>query len=171
MKKTLLTLAAGTLLFSCNSCHRAAETTQTTQTTRTSPADQAPATLSIDEEMCFRQVTGAQKQDTAWVHLTIKNAKVSGTYWYLPYEKDSRRGTLRGTQTNDVITATWTFMQEGQTDSLPVQFRLTPNTLQQKPYCYHPSTGREYLADSAQFTLVYSKLGCAALPALRKRLN
>ncbi|KAA5549144.1 hypothetical protein [Adhaeribacter rhizoryzae] len=154
MKKTLLVVVAGTLFFACN------RTTDTTQTTRTSVADEKPATLSPDEEMCFRQVSGGQKRDTAWVHLNIKNAKVTGTYWNLPFEKDSRRGTLRGTKNKDVITATWTFMQEGQTDSLPVQFRVTPNTLQQKPYSYHPSTGREYLVDSAEFTLVYEKLDC-----------
>ncbi|WP_146905796.1 hypothetical protein [Adhaeribacter aerolatus] len=165
MKKTLLAVVAGTLFLACN------RTTETTQATRTPAADEKPATLSLDEEMCFQQVSGGQKRDTAWVHLNIKNAKVTGTYSYLPFEKDSRRGTLRGTKNNDIITATWTFMQEGQTDSLPVQFRVTLNTLQQKPYSYHPSTGREYLADSAKFMLVYEKLDCAELPALSKRIH
>lgn len=158
MKKTFVALAA--LL--CLGCNCTTETAQTTTNTQTNI--EPSGTAATAGEMCFRQVSGRQKQDTAWVHLTIINATVTGTYWHLPFEKDSRRGTLKGSKKDDVITASWTFMQEGQTDSLPVQFKLTGNQLQQKNYSFNPATGRAYLPDSAQFRLVYSKLDCVGSP-------
>ncbi|MCC9169194.1 hypothetical protein [Pontibacter harenae] len=157
-------LAFATLLLL--GCNRTSETTRVA--TGKHPGNEELETIATEGEMCFWQVSGGQKQDTAWVRLNIADTKVTGAYWLLPYEKDSRRGTLNGLRKGDVVYATWTFMQEGQSDSLPVQFRITSNHLQLKPYSYNAATGLAFLADSAQFTLVYDKIDCALSMVLNR---
>jgi hypothetical protein len=83
----------------------------------------------------------------------------------MPFEKDSRRGTLRGTKEGTRIKATWTFRQEGQSDSLPVHFELANKRLLQKPYRYHRESGREYVADTSRYTLSFQQIDCAGFPA------
>ena len=114
--------------------------------------------------LCFRQVTGRQNLDTAWIVLDINEQQVTGSYINLPFEKDARRGTLNGTKKEKEISALWTFMQEGRLDSLPVQFRLTGNQLWQKPFSYNKNMGRAYLADTTSYSVIFQKTNCEDLP-------
>lgn len=166
MKTTFLKIVACLFFYSCS---RLSEETQTTTTS--SPENPNQTAITTTGEWCFRQVAGRQKQDTAWVYLKMKENKVTGEFLQLPFEKDSRRGTLSGTKTGNDIMGTWTFSQEGQTDSLPVHFQLIQDTLRQKPYSYATRTGRAYLSDSASFTIVFERVDCRNFPVLASTTN
>ena len=131
---------------------------------------EAPANLNINNpvKLCFQQVFGQQNQDTAWVQLEISAQQVTGRFRYLPFEKDARRGTLIGTKMKDEITARCLFKQEGQLDSLPVQFKLAGNQLRQKPFRYNKNTGREYLADTTAYSVIFQEIDWADFP---KQIN
>ncbi|PIQ22748.1 MAG: hypothetical protein COW65_01360 [Cytophagales bacterium CG18_big_fil_WC_8_21_14_2_50_42_9] len=152
------------LCFIC-ACHQPEKENQSAANNKSKASPQTAEITAAN--LCFRQISGRQNQDTAWVELKIDHAQVSGSYINLPFEKDSRKGTLQGTKAGDKISATWFFRQEGQTDSLPVQFRLTSNQLLQKPYSYNRSTGREYLADTTAYNVIFEAIDCADFPRIK----
>jgi len=133
------------------------------------PAE-APANLNINNpvKLCFRRIFGQQNQDTAWVQLEINAQQVTGRFEYLAFEKDERRGTLTGTKIKDEISVRWLFKQEGQLDSLPVQFKLAGNQLRQKPFRYNKNTGREYLTDTTAYSVIFKEIDCADLSQANK---
>jgi predicted SnoaL-like aldol condensation-catalyzing enzyme len=102
--------------------------------------------------VCFLHT---QAKDTTSVELMVKDNKVTGHLNWMPYEKDSRKGTLEGTLKNDTIRATWSFMQEGMKDTIGVNFLLKGETLAQKPLKFNSKTGREQTDEAAGYTLVY----------------
>jgi len=146
------------LCFIC-ACHQPEKENQSAANNKPKASPQTTEITAAN--LCFRQISGRQNQDTAWVQLKIDNTQVSGSYINSPFEKDSRKGTLQGTKVGNKISATWFFRQEGQTDSLLVQFILTNNQLRQKPYSYSNSTGREYLADTTTYNLIFEAVDCA----------
>lgn len=158
MKTMLLAAAIITTLFSCNSpAHKGTTDTELPAT--------VPGAATVT---CYRHLAGKQQQDTALVHLMVDKDKVSGSYINAIFEKDRRQGSLRGTKTGNTITAIWTFSQEGQIDSLPVAFELTKDQLQQKPYSY-TKNGREFIADSSAYSLIFQKIDCGDLLAKSKQ--
>ncbi|WP_224994938.1 hypothetical protein [Cesiribacter sp. SM1] len=124
------------------------------------PPVPAGAADSIVQNLCFIKVEGLQNQDSAWIHLEITGNHVRGSFVNLPYEKDSRKGKLQGTKNGSSIDATWIFMQEGQLDTLPVQFRMSNNHLLKKPYSYSKTTGEEFIADSSAFNVAFQEIDC-----------
>jgi len=158
LKKSRLPVAALFIILACQRTEKEKQTAAITPEAPPSTTEKTAATL------CFRQVTGRQNQDTAWVQLEIKAQQVTGKFQNLPFEKDWRRGTLIGTKNKNEISARWTFTQEGQLDSLPVQFRLVGNQLRQKPYSYIENTGREYLVDTTAYSVIFQEINCADLP-------
>jgi hypothetical protein len=123
----------------------------THDTTNTNPLVKPP----IVQALCFLLTTGNNNQDSTSIELVIKNNKVTGLMNWLPYQKDSRKGTLTGTIDNNVIQATWHFMQEGMKDTLNLQFKLDSTRLLQKPLMLNPKTSREQTDESAAYTLIY----------------
>lgn len=102
--------------------------------------------------VCFLQTQG---KDSTSVELLVKDNKVTGHLNWMPYQKDSRKGTLEGTLKNDTIRATWSFMQEGMKDTLDVNFLLRGETLAQKPLKLNTKTGREQTDEAAGYAVVY----------------
>lgn len=138
------------LLFFLSACTR--------RTTTNNPdSGNAPA---APETLCFRHIEGIAGKDTTLVRLTISGDSVTGDLLYLPFEKDSRKGTINGTKEKNLIRGIWTYMQEGMQDTLSVEFRLNGDTLMQKAYDVNPQTGRQFLSASSAFSIGYEKADC-----------
>ncbi len=116
------------------------------------------------ETLCFLKTEGLQQQDTAYVQLVINGNKITGVYANIPYEKDSRIGTLSGTKENDLIKGIWVYMQEGVQDTLDVEFKLNGDILTQKNYSVDPKTGSQFLSDTSAFAMKYTNIDCGKLP-------
>jgi hypothetical protein len=115
-------------------------------------------------EYCFVHTDGTAAQDTTAIHLVINANKVTGDMNWLPKEKDRRKGTLLGTLDGDKIKAVWSFMQEGQTDTLGVEFKLSSQQLAQKPFVVDAKTGRQQVDAKADYTVIYNMDNCDKFP-------
>ncbi len=115
--------------------------------------------VATDTSRCFLLIEGTKNQDSTTIELSIKNNKVTGQMNWLPYQKDSRRGTLTGTAKGDTINAVWSFMQEGMKDTIGLKLILNGNQLMQKPLSFDAKTGREHTDEKAGYTVVYKETG------------
>jgi len=151
------------------SCAGSSQKGADTVKTDSSQVDTAVAsnlsTPAQNMEYCFVRTEGTSAQDTTAVHLVINGGKVSGDMKWIPKEKDSRKGTLAGTIEGNDIKAVWSFMQEGMTDTLAVEFKLSSQQLAQKPSVYNKQNGREQLNKSADYTLIYKLDNCEKFKA------
>jgi hypothetical protein len=118
----------------------------------------------MNETLCFQRIEGLTSKDTSFVRLIINKNNVSGNFMYLPYEKDSRVGTINGSKQKNIIKGIWTYMQEGMQDTLSVEFQLDGNTLMQKSYHVDPKTGRQFLGADSPFDLEFKKIECDVIP-------
>ena len=116
------------------------------------------------ETLCFLRTEGLQKQDTSYVQLIINGNKITGIYANIPYEKDSRIGTILGTKQDNLIKGIWVYMQEGMQDTLDVEFILDNDLLLQKNYSLDTKTGMQFLSDTSAFTMNYNNIDCEKLP-------
>ena len=125
--KNLLALLGITAFASCNtSTPTTTETTETkTEMVTATPPANTPETLCFRNEVVFKD--NPDMKDVTELQLAMTGDKVTGTYNWLPAEKDQRNGTLTGTRTDNTIQATYTFMQEGTESTVPVQISLTGN--------------------------------------------
>jgi hypothetical protein len=123
----LLCVAVG----ACTSSNQSSETNDSVAGV-SEPVSEAPEEQQAATERCFLRTEGLQNQDTTFISLNLDGEEVSGEMRWVPFEKDARRGTLSGKRSDSTITATWTYMQEGMTDSLQVQFVLEGDRLVQK---------------------------------------
>ena len=114
-------------------------------------------------EYCFVHTDGDSAQDTTAIHLVINGNTVSGDMIWLPKDKDRRKGTLAGTLKGNIIKAVWSFMQEGQTDTLRVEFKLSSQRLAQKPFVLNLKNGRQQLDARADYTMLYNMDNCNKL--------
>jgi len=135
-----------------------------TDTTATEGKDTALATKANtpaqNMEYCFIHTDGTSAQDTTAVHLVINANKVSGDMNWMPKEKDSRKGALLGTIEGNNIKAVWSFQQEGMTDTLAVEFKLSSQTLAQKPFVLNTKTGRQQVDTKADYTVIFNIDNC-----------
>lgn len=106
--------------------------------------------------LCFLRTEGKAKQDSTSIELVIKGDKVTGQMNWLPYQKDSRKGTLDGVIKGDSIQAKWSFMQEGMQDTINLKFKLDKDQLAQKPLKLNTKTGRDQTDEAAGYTLAYN---------------
>jgi hypothetical protein len=106
--------------------------------------------------LCFLRIEGKGKSDTTSIELVIKGNKVTGQMNWLPYQKDSRKGTLEGTIKGDTLQAKWSFMQEGTKDTMNLKFKLDGGQLSQKPLKLNPKTGRDQTDDKAAYSISYN---------------
>ena len=153
--KTLGPLFSGVLLLA--SCSSGSNKQSNPDTLKTA----AYSSNTMNGTLCFQHLSGSANQDTSIVKLQITGNSVSGSFHQLIYEKDRRKGTLRGTIEGDTIKAIWTFMQEGVTDSLEAQFKLGDNKLFQQEYSADPATGRQFLSENSAFTIEYKAVECS----------
>ncbi|RFM26146.1 hypothetical protein [Deminuibacter soli] len=157
MKNLFRYLLGAAVCISASCGNKSNNTTATTSDSAIVP--QAPA-AAVSGKHCFLRVSGGENRDTASVQVSISNNEVSGTYSEAIYGKDSRKGTLKGTLKDSVITASWYFMQEGMNDTLPAVFKLGNGLLTQKTYSYDAKTGRQFVADTNRFTVGYIEVPC-----------
>ena len=77
---------------------------------------------------CFRNEfpykEDLSKKDIQELIFSVKNGTVEGVYNWLPAEKDHRKGTFTGSLNNNLIEAEYSFMQEGQKRTSPIQIVL-----------------------------------------------
>ena len=152
MKPIIFILAVAVIITSCNSVGDKSEAASIDTLSNTgTPTNRTPNAHAL----CFLRTEGNNNQDTTSIELVVKNNKVTGLMNWLPYQKDSRKGKLQGTIKNDTIQAVWSFMQEGMTDTLNLQFKLHNNSLLQKPLKVNAQTGREQTDETADYTLSY----------------
>jgi hypothetical protein len=80
------------------------------------PAAAAPLKL------CYQQLLGqAGSQDIEQLRLQSEGARVSGSYRWIPWQKDRRVGRLEGTLTSPgTARVTYRFMQEGEVSTAPL---------------------------------------------------
>lgn len=110
---------------------------------------------------CYIRTEGTSNQDTTKVHFVINEHDISGEMDWLPYEKDSRKGTLQGSIDGEDVKVQWTYMQEGMQDTLHLQFRLTAGMeLFQKPVQFNTSSQREQTDDAAGYAIKYAAVDC-----------
>jgi hypothetical protein len=96
---------------------------QAEQTDSTTVEEEAPVATTS----CYIHAVG---QDTTWVQLTITvDGSVSGTYDWIPYEKDSARGTLSGKKEGDLLKLTYDYMIEGSQQQEEKLMKLTGDQL------------------------------------------
>ncbi|MFD1255732.1 hypothetical protein ACFQ3S_02905 [Mucilaginibacter terrae] len=155
-KRVALLLAGLSLLSACQSSSQSGTEADTTN------AKVKKGKISKrTQDGCYLQVSGKQMKDTLYVQLHIQNNKVSGKMVSSIFEKDSRKGTLTGNMRADkTIQATWIFMQEGMTDSIPVSFKLNHTGLYQKPLKADVTTGREFTDMTAPFSIELKPTDC-----------
>jgi hypothetical protein len=121
MKNTFLLLAfAPFLLFSCKN------TTETTPpktelapppVVQTPPTPVPPTSVTTCYELKF-------KKDITAVEMTITGDVVTGFYAWEPWQKDGGRGAFKGKKAGDIVTAVFTFMIEGSTQSEEILFKI-----------------------------------------------
>jgi hypothetical protein len=151
MKPIILILALA-VITSCNTTgDKSAAASIDTLSKVGTPTNRTPNAHAL----CFLRTEGPNNQDTTSIELVIKNNKVTGLMNWMPYQKDSRKGKLQGTIKNDSVLAVWSFMQEGMTDTMKLQFKLHNNTLLQKPLKVDQKTGRQQTDETADYTLAY----------------
>ena len=156
MIKHLVILLSIIILTACNNNQEStssADSASTLSNNNSSPKEQT--------ELCFQRVEGNTNQDTSTIHLVFESERVIGSFNHVPYEKDSRKGTLSGTRNGDMIKAVWSFMQEGMNDTLSVEFKLSENELYQKTFGIDQQTGRQKLTDTSTFSIRYEKVACS----------
>jgi hypothetical protein len=89
-----------------------------------------------NQQLCFLAVTEnepfisdgkkIQYNDSIYVYLTIDSENnVTGQYDWLPAERDSRRGEVRGKLVDGKIDAVCTFYAEGEEYEEPVTFEIS----------------------------------------------
>ena len=114
-----------------------------------------------EQKRCFIRLDGNQQQDSTYLQLAIRGETVSGTYNYIPYEKDARRGTVLGTLDMDTLNLVWTFKQEGMQDTMRVVFLFDGEKLLRKSFSVDTVTGRLVTLDGSQFSEVYEPVDCS----------
>lgn len=155
-KRLALSLAGLSLLAACQSSSQSGTAADTTNA-KVKKGKVSKRT----QDGCYLKVSGKQMKDTLYVQLHVQNNKVSGKMISSIFEKDSRKGTLVGKMLADkTIEATWTFMQEGTTDSILVSLLLDHTGLYQKPLKADVATGRESTDTTAPFSILLKPTDC-----------
>lgn len=115
---------------------------------------------NVSQTICFQKLDGTANQDTSSIRLIIDGEQVSGKFSNMPFEKDSRVGTIQATKNGDLIKGVWIYMQEGMNDTLDVEFKLSDDKLIQKNYTIDAKTGREVFSEGSVFNIEFKKVDC-----------
>ena len=154
---TLFSIASLFILGCSSNSNKSAKTDTVIAGDTLAKAKDTPPTNNTQtvSSLCFLRIDGKTKPDSTSIELVIKGDQVTGQMNWLPYQKDSRKGTLSGTIKDDTIQAKWSFMQEGMKDTLNLKFKLDGDKLSQKPLKLNTKTGRNQTDDQAAYTLIY----------------
>lgn len=148
-----IVLALTSMLAGCN------QITDRQETSEYVPGKRAVAVKGPDT-ICFERYSGLKKQDTASVRIIFSGSEVHGDYSNFPYQKDARIGKISGRRSGTLIKGIWQYHQEGMNDSIPFAFRLEGDKMWQKETSFDTVSGRETLADSSSFNILFEKVDC-----------
>ncbi len=137
---------------------------------RPSHANWADSTFQVDSSQqaaeleaathCYLSVGGGNQRDTSYVKLEFDSDSIHGIFNWIPYEKDSRKGTIAGIKKADTLDVIWTFQQEGMMDTLRTFFYLANDRLRQRSFVADPASGRQVSRTSGRFDVNYQKIDC-----------
>ncbi|MBE7383535.1 MAG: hypothetical protein F6J95_019220 [Leptolyngbya sp. SIO1E4] len=106
----------------CTATNQPAETTASTE-------PQA-ITEAASDRQCFRNEypfeDNPEQKDVESLTVDIQGDQVTGEYNWTPALKDARTGSFNGSINDDVITADYEYMQEGQSGETDITIRLEP---------------------------------------------
>lgn len=154
MKKQLFFFLLSTIVLAIG-CKQ--KTNSDADTTKAKPA---PA-IAADGVYCYKYQVG---KDITTVNLVLDGDTVTGEMNWLPYEKDSGRGTLQGTRSGNEISAVWAYMIEGSNQTEEVLFKMEGDQLLRKTGELVDANydGNLKMKDpaTAQYTETYTKVVC-----------
>jgi IMP cyclohydrolase len=105
------------------------DTAQSSQTIHTNVKDTIVTSAKpLVLNGCYQMVL---KQDTATLHLTVRDTTVTGDLVYDWQQKDRNTGTLQGVLRNDTIYADYHFQSEGTASVREVIFKIQDSVLVQ----------------------------------------
>jgi len=131
MKIYVLLLMTVLVMFGCNDAKSSGSDKQSSPAKTDSLARVTDSGVTT-EKLCFENVHPyknpppgyEQAADYDQLKITIKGKKVFGIWNWLPYEKDSRKGSFVGTIENNRITATYVYVQEEIYEGIEIEILL-----------------------------------------------
>lgn len=113
MKNKIILLAAGLMLFSCQK--KEEKVVQETTVEASAP------TATLEEHFCFLNVVS---KDSTVLNIVQKGDSISGTFKWLPAEKDRKVIDFKGILNGSTVTATGNSKAEGSTNKEELIFTL-----------------------------------------------
>ena len=104
------------LLFSCSDEEKEKKETA---------IEKVPSAETKPMDGCYEMIISG---DTAFMNLTQKGEKLSGTLVYKRKDKDSNTGTVELTKAGERAEGFYTFQSEGQTSVRQIIFKINPNS-------------------------------------------
>ncbi|MGD1951063.1 MAG: hypothetical protein ACFB14_15635 [Leptolyngbyaceae cyanobacterium] len=106
----------------CTATDQQAETTSSTEP--------QVITEGVSDKQCFRNEypfeDNPEQKDVESLTVDIQGERVTGEYDWTPALKGARTGSFNGSISDDVITADYEYMQEGQSGEAEITIRLEP---------------------------------------------
>jgi hypothetical protein len=132
MRTYVLVLITILMMFGCKGAKTPDQDKPGSAVTTDSTAKVTAAGDAI-QKLCFQNVHPyknpppgyEQAADYDQLKITIKGNKAYGIYNWLPYEKDSRKGSFVGTIEHNKITATYVYVQEEIYEGIEIEILLT----------------------------------------------
>ena len=110
------------LLAACNNT----SVTSTAEKTDTTQPGQVLPVSTVDFSGCYRKVL---QRDTILLHIQQSGDSVSGTKSFDNYQKDSSRGTVKGSVQNDTVVLWYDFFSEGMHSVMEIILKKTEDGL------------------------------------------
>ncbi len=158
--KNILSLFTLGLFLCLNACQNQPKSADTTVNEVPPPPPPVAAEL-MDGTYCYEYRVG---QDVTTVKLVVNGNDIIGDMNWIPFEKDSGRGTLKGTRNGNEISAVWTYVIEGSNQTEEVMFKTEGEQLMRKTgeLVDEKMDGNLKMKDPnfAQYTETYTKVAC-----------
>lgn len=110
------------------------------------------------------------KKDVNSIQLIVAGDDVTGTMDYIPYEKDSAHGTLKGKKKGNEIVADWNVMMEGNKQTEEVRLKMDGEKLLRAGGALAERGGKMVLKDpaTAKYAESFTKVSCKVYNDKRK---
>lgn len=131
MKNTLIFIVCLAAMAACQNSGTAGKDAPATDTTAATETATTPQTAASDfiPQACFIRAEG---RDTTWIGIAMGSGNtIRGTYDWVPWEKDSGRGTFAGTRDKAMIYVTYEYVIEGASQKEEKIFRMAGSGLEE----------------------------------------